>query len=249
MKNKGNRFITGSTIWTALVLIITSLPAMDAPQASDAAEKVAEITRSEADVTEELTARRTKFTKQYVLSDGSFLANSYSMPIHYKKGGRWKEINTTLVKSGKKNYKTSSTDLRITVAKKANKKAEVTMKRGSLALQGKKIKAKKVTIQNPKKKDKTDILNSNQVQYKKSYKNQTLTYEIYPEKILEKISVKKKSAAKKIKIKADSGRQKVKVKKNRIYFKTKKRKNQIHPSENNSDGRKRGIYLKGKSNI
>ena len=37
MKNKGNRFITGSTIWTALVLIITSLPAMDAPQASDAA--------------------------------------------------------------------------------------------------------------------------------------------------------------------------------------------------------------------
>ena len=228
MKNKGNRFITGSTIWTALVLIITSLPAMDAPQASDAAEKVAEITRSEADVTEELTARRTKFTKQYVLSDGSFLANSYSMPIHYKKGGRWKEINTTLVKSGKKNYKTSSTDLRITVAKKANKKAEVTMKRGShklsLALQGKNIKAKKVTIQNPKKKDKTDILNSNQVQYKKSYKNQTLTYEIYPEKILEKISVKKKSAAKKIKIKADSGRQKVKVKKNRIYFKTKKGK-------------------------
>ena len=141
MKKKGNRFITGITIWTALALIITSLPAMDAPQASDAAEKVAEITRGEADITEELTARRSKFTRQYVLTDGSFLANSYSMPVHYKKGGRWKEINTTLVKSGKKNYKTSSTDLRITVAKKANKKAEITMKRGShklsLALQGK----------------------------------------------------------------------------------------------------------------
>ena len=41
MKKKGNRFITGITIWTALALIITSLPAMDAPQASDAAEKVA----------------------------------------------------------------------------------------------------------------------------------------------------------------------------------------------------------------
>ena len=64
MKKKGNRFITGITIWTALALIITSLPAMDAPQASDAAEKVAEITRGEADITEELTARRTKFTRQ-----------------------------------------------------------------------------------------------------------------------------------------------------------------------------------------
>lgn len=211
-----------------LALMVTSLSMYDIPQDSDAAEKVVEITSGEADITEELTAGRTKFTKKYALSDGSFLANSYSMPVHYKKGGRWKEINTTLVKSGKKNYKTSSTDLRITVAKKANKKAEVTLKRGSyklsLALQGKKIKAKKVKIQNPKKKDKTDILNSNQVQYKKAYKNQTLTYEIYPEKIVEKISVKKKSAAKKLKIKANSGKQQVKVRKNRIYFKTKKGK-------------------------
>ena len=146
MKKKRNRFIMGITIVMALVLVMTSLPPMDAPQNLDAAEKVTEITRGEAQITEELTAKRTKFTKQYVLSDGSFLANSYSMPVHYKKGGSWKEINTTLVKSGKKNYRTSSTDLRITVAKKANKKAEVTMKRGScklsLALQGKNIKAK-----------------------------------------------------------------------------------------------------------
>ncbi len=230
MKKKRNRFIMGITIVMALVLVMTSLPPMDAPQNLDAAEKVTEITRGEAQITEELTAKRTKFTKQYVLSDGSFLANSYSMPVHYKKGGSWKEINTTLVKSGKKNYRTSSTDLRITVAKKANKKAEVTMKRGScklsLALQGKNIKAKRVKIQNPKKKDQTDILNSNQAQYKNAYKNQTLAYGIYPEKIVEKISVKKKSSAKKIKIKVNSGRQKVKVKKNRIYFKTKKGKNQ-----------------------
>lgn len=211
-----------------LAVFVTSLFMYDVPQDTDAAEKVAEITRGEADITEELTSKRTKFTKQYVLSDGSFLANSYSMPVHYKKRGKWKEINTTLVKSGKKNYKTKSTDLRITVAKKANKKAEISVKRGSyklsFALQGKKIKAKRVKIQNPKKKDKTDILNSNQVQYKKAYKNQTLTYEIYPEKIVEKISVKKKSAAKKLKIKVNSGKQKVKVKKNRIYFKTKKGK-------------------------
>ncbi len=40
--------------------------------------------------------KRTKFTKQYLLSDGSFLANSFSMPVHYKKNGKWKEIDTTL---------------------------------------------------------------------------------------------------------------------------------------------------------
>lgn len=228
MKKRKATHKAGAAAIIALALIITSLSMYDMPQDTDAAEKVTEITRGEADITEELTAGRTKFTKKYALSDGSFLVNSYSMPVHYKKGGRWKEIDTTLIKSGKKNYKTSSTDLRITVAKKANKKAEVTMKRGSyklsLALQGKKIKAKKVKVQNPKKKDKTDILNSNQVQYKKAYKNQTLTYEIYPEKIVEKISVKKKSAAKKLKIKANSGKQQVKVRQNRIYFKTKKGK-------------------------
>ncbi len=219
---------TGIVAGIILAMFVTSLFMQDMSQDSDAAEKVAEITRGEADITEEYIAGRTKFTKKYALSDGSFLANAYSMPVHYKKGGKWKEINTTLVKAGKKNYKTRSTDLRITVAKKANKKAEVTMKRGSyklsVALQGKKIKAKKVKIQNPKKKDKTDILNDNQIQYKKAYKNQTLTYEIYPEKIVEKISVKKKSAAKRIKIRVNSGKQKVKVKKNRIYFKTKKGK-------------------------
>ncbi|WP_418434307.1 DNRLRE domain-containing protein, partial [Anaerotignum lactatifermentans] len=177
----------------------------------------------------ELTSKRTKFTKQYLLSDGSFLANSFSMPVHYKKNGKWKEIDTTLVSTkSKKNYKTKSTSLGITVAKKANQKAEITWKRGSaklsVALKEKKVKAKKAAIRNPEKKQITDIQNSNRVQYKKAYKNQTLTYEIYPEKIVEKISVKKKSAVKKITLKVNSGKLKVKVKNNRIYFKTKKGK-------------------------
>ena len=223
-----------AAVVVTLTLMVTGLSAHDMPEDSHAVEKAVEITHGEAEVTSEITEKRTRFTKQYALSDGSFLANSYSMPVHYKKakssskGSQWKEINTTLVKSGKKNYKTKSTSLRIVVAKKANKKAEITMKRGSyklsLALQGKKIKARKADISNPEKKDKTDILNSNQVRYKKAYKNKSLTYEIYPEKIVEKISVKKKSAAKKLKIKADGGKQKIKIRKNRMYFKTKKGK-------------------------
>ena len=63
----------------------------DMPQDSDAAEKVTEITRGEAAITEELTAGRTKFTKQYALSDGSYLTNSYSVPVHYKKAAHGKK--------------------------------------------------------------------------------------------------------------------------------------------------------------
>lgn len=102
---------------------------------------------SQATVTEELTAKRSKFVKQFALSDGSFTAATYSMPVHYKKNGKWKEIDTTLVKSGKSKYKTKATDLSIKVSQKANKKSVVSMKRGktslSIALKGKKLKQSK----------------------------------------------------------------------------------------------------------
>lgn len=114
-------------------------------------ERKADAAVVDASITEELTSKRTKFTKQYLLSDGSFLANSFSMPVHYKKNGKWKEIDTTLVSTkSKKNYKTKSTSLGITVAKKANQKAEITWKRGSaklsVALKGKKVKDRKSVV-------------------------------------------------------------------------------------------------------
>ena len=108
--------------------------------------------------TGELPAKRTKFVKQFAQSDGSYTAVTYSMPVHYKKskGGAWKEIDTTLVKSGKKKYKTKATDLSIKVSQKANRKSVVSMKRGktslSIALKGKKLKAAKAKRSNPKKK-------------------------------------------------------------------------------------------------
>lgn len=87
-----------------------------------------------AKITKELINKRNRFLKQFALFDGSFTAVAYSMPVHYKKKGVWKEINTTLVKSGKKQYKTKSTDLSIKVSKKANKKSMISLKRGSCLL-------------------------------------------------------------------------------------------------------------------
>lgn len=55
-------------------------------------ERKADAAVVDASITEELTSKRTKFTKQYLLSDGSFLANSFSMPVHYKKMASGKKL-------------------------------------------------------------------------------------------------------------------------------------------------------------
>ena len=150
--------------------------------------------------TGELPAKRTKFVKQFSMSDGSYTAVTYSMPVHYKKSGKWKEINTTLVKSGKKKYKTKATELSIQVSRKANKKSVVSMKRGktslSIALKGKKLKAAKAKRSNPKKKTATDVLNQNKVTYKKVMKNTSVSYDIFPEKVQEIVKISKKQKRK-----------------------------------------------------
>lgn len=112
-------------------------------------------------MTGEIPAERDRFVKQFAMSDGSYTAVTYSMPVHYKSNGTWKEIDTTLVRSGRKNYKTKATDLAIKISRKANKKSVVSMKRGksglSVALKGKKMKAAKAKVSNPGKKAATDV--------------------------------------------------------------------------------------------
>ena len=180
-----------------------------------------------AAITGELPAKRTKFVKQFAMSDGSYTAATYSMPVHYKKSGKWKEIDTTLVKSGKKKYKTKATDLSIKVSKKANKKSVVSMKRGktslSIALKGKKIKAAKAKLSNPTKKVAIDVLNQNKVTYKKVMKNTNVSYDIFPEKVQEIVSINKKQKNKSLSFKLNT-KLKVKAKGKKVYFKTQKGK-------------------------
>ena len=179
--------------------------------------------------TGELPAKRTKFVKQFSMSDGSYTAVTYSMPVHYKKSksGAWKEINTTLVKSGKKKYKTKATELSIQVSRKANKKSVVSMKRGktslSIALKGKKLKAAKAKRSNPGKKTATDVLNQNKVTYKKVMKNTSVSYDIFPEKVQEIVKISKKQKRKSLSFRLNT-KLKAKVKGRKVYFKTKKGK-------------------------
>ena len=230
MKKPGTEGIQKGIISGTLVvvLVLTAFVGADFSTRKDAKAGTGTNTgTAQATVTEELTAKRSKFVKQFALSDGSFTATIYSMPIHYKKNGRWKEINTTLVKSGKTKYKTKATDLSIKVSKKANKKSVVSLKRGktslSIALKGKKLKQSKAKISNPKKTTYTDVLNQNKVTYKKVLKNTNVSYDIFPEKVQEIVTVSKKQKNKSFSFKLNT-KLKVKVKGKKVYFKTKKGK-------------------------
>ena len=230
MKKTGTEGIQKGIISGTLVvvLVLTAFVGADFSTRKDAKAGTGTNTgTAQATVTEELTAKRSKFVKQFALSDGSFTATIYSMPIHYKKNGRWKEINTTLVKSGKTKYKTKATDLSIKVSKKANKKSVVSLKRGktslSIALKGKKLKQSKAKISNPKKTTYTDVLNQNKVTYKKVLKNTNVSYDIFPEKVQEIVTVSKKQKNKSFSFKLNT-KLKVKVKGKKVCFKTKKGK-------------------------
>lgn len=192
-------------------------------------EAKADANVSEAKIKGELVNKRSEFVKQFAMSDGSFTAVTYSMPVHYNKNGAWKEIDATLKKTkNKKKYTTEKTDLNIKVSKKSNQKADVFLKRGSSqiswALQNEKLKTVKAIVNNPVKTAETDVLNHSQVVYQKIMKNTDVIYDIYPEKIQEVVKIKKKQKNKNLSFKMNAGKLKVKVKNNKVLFKTSKGK-------------------------
>ena len=101
------------------------------------------------------------------------------------------------------------------------------MKRGksrlSLALKGKKVRAAKAKVSNPKKSVPVDVLNQNKVTYKKVLKNTNVSYDIFPEKVQEIVSVNKKQKRKSYSFQTGTAL-KVKVKGKKVYFKSKKGK-------------------------
>ena len=88
----------------------------------------------QASVLEEVVSKRTKFTKDFLMSDGSHLGAVCSMPVNYMKNKVWKEVDTTLIKKGKY-YQAKQTDLSIKFLKKTSKKDKtVNLKRGNYKL-------------------------------------------------------------------------------------------------------------------
>lgn len=186
---KNKKIILGSLLAGGLVLASFYGTGLQREQELKADAAISNAVSVAASMTGEISAERDRFVKQFAMSDGSYTAVTYSMPVHYKSNGTWKEIDTTLVRSGRKNYKTKATDLAIKIPKKANKKSMVFVKRGkaslSVALKGKKMKAAKAEVSNPGKKAATDVLNQNKVTYKNVMKKTSVSYDIFPEKVQE----------------------------------------------------------------
>ena len=47
-------------------------------------------------IQEEMVEYRTEYTKHFRLTDGTYIAATYSEPVHYEKDGEWQEINNSL---------------------------------------------------------------------------------------------------------------------------------------------------------
>ena len=228
---KNKQILLGSLLAGGLVLASFCGTGLPKEQELKADAAISEAASADAAITGEIPAERDRFVKQFAMSDGSYTAVVYSMPAHYKKtngsskNSTWKEIDTTLVKSDRKNYKTKATDLAIKISRKANKKSMVSMKRGksglSVALKGKKMKAAKAKVSNPGKKAATDVLNQNRVTYKKVMKKTSVSYDIFPEKVQEILTIHKKQKSRALSFKLNT-KLKVKVKGKKIYFKTRK---------------------------
>ena len=228
---KNKKILLGSLLAGGLVLASFCGTGLPKEQELKADAAISEAASADAAITGEIPAERDRFVKQFAMSDGSYTAVVYSMPAHYKKtngsskNSIWKEIDTTLVRSGRKNYKTKATDLAIKISRKANKKSMVSMKRGkaslSVALKGKKMKAAKAEVSNPGKKAVTDVLNQNRATYKKVMKKTSVSYDIFPEKVQEILTIHKKQKSRALSFKLNT-KLKVKVKGKKIYFKTRK---------------------------
>lgn len=97
-----NRLCKFLSILLVLVMIINMVPANafeieleeTKPETAPAQEALSE--SSEVYILDELTERRTEFTKEFRLSNGLRLATVYDNAVHYQEDGQWKEIDNTL---------------------------------------------------------------------------------------------------------------------------------------------------------
>ena len=85
----------------ALQLPVVALAQESQPGITDNAVSTT-LSGDDAHILSEDTTLRDEYTKHFVLSDGSMLAASYSVPVHYYEDEEWKDIDNTLVSENAK---------------------------------------------------------------------------------------------------------------------------------------------------
>lgn len=103
------------SIVLAVALLVSAVPISLAVQDLFIEETTSKIVR-------EVTELREESVKHFLCEDGSYIAATYSAPVHYKENGEWKEIDnslsldrSTLSESGKPTYTTKAGGLSVSI--------------------------------------------------------------------------------------------------------------------------------------
>ncbi len=112
----------------ATILLFSAIPVSLAVQ-DILAEEV------DAKIVKEVTELREESVKHFLCEDGSYIAATYSAPVHYKENGEWKEIDNslsldraTLSESGKPTYTTKSGGLDVSIPQDFSDDQKITAK-------------------------------------------------------------------------------------------------------------------------
>ena len=158
-------------------------------------------TESEAEILAEETSKREQYVKHFRMSDGSYRATQYEVPVHFMQDGEWTDYDNTLVEvdadtedgenASNKDLTNTLADYSVRLSKKTNGKKFVRIEKDGYKLSWYYTKANKVTAQITEITDDGDETTleklSSQVVYKNVYKDTDFEYIIGSEGLKENI--------------------------------------------------------------
>ena len=161
-------------------------------------------TEPEAEILAEETSKREQYVKHFRMSDGSYRATQYEVPVHFIQDGEWTDYDNTLTEvdantddgetASNKDLKNTLADYSVRLSKKTNGKKFVRIEKDGYKLSWYYTKANKVTAQITKIKDDGDETTleklSSQVIYKNVYTDTDFEYIIGSEGLKENIILK-----------------------------------------------------------
>ena len=161
-------------------------------------------TDPEAEILAEETSKREQYVKHFRMSDGSYRATQYEVPVHFIQNGEWTDYDNTLVevdadtedgeKASNKDLTNTLADYSVRLSKKTNGKKFVRIEKDGYKLSWYYTKANKVTAQITEITDDGDETTleklSSQVVYKNVYKDTDFEYIVGSEGLKENIILK-----------------------------------------------------------
>ena len=137
-----NRFIKVLSMFLAIVLLVNMLPlgimAQELQSSATTelpAAETAEVAEAETgEIIAEIPEKRTKYSKEFLLSNGMRLATVYPEPVHYKTAKGWTDIDNTLVTKADGTYTNADAPWSVSFPKELTQEDKVTVSVGSYSL-------------------------------------------------------------------------------------------------------------------